>query len=386
MYLFRRDSVGGTIMEVRPAGAVGGNDWLLRLAGRRVVTIGGGTGPFALLSRLKRYPCTVSAIVSMADSGGSSRRLMDEFGQLPMGDLRQALVALSRKGVLWREIFGFRFPLQTDEVTGPGTASGAAHVSGHSLGNLILSALQGINDGDLLRAIQDAQELLDTAGNVFPVTLSRVTLCAELDDGTVICGETEIDTRGRHHLGPLPPIRRVFLSERPEPCPDAQRTIRRADVIVIGPGDLYTSILPNLLVDGIASSVNQAEAEKVYVCNLMIKHGETDGFRASDFVRELHRYLGGPVDRVILHRGPIPAPMLEHYAAGQQRPVEPDIPAVRALGPEVVVADLASVGGDHLVRHDAERLIRAIFSPRPLPSSPSASARLVGALASDGAG
>lgn len=359
--------------QCRQEGEFSGSEWLLRLAGRRVVTMGGGTGPFALLSRLKHYPCTVSAIVSMADSGGSSRRLMDEFGQLPMGDLRQALVALSRKGVLWREVFGFRFPMQT----------GAPAVSGHSLGNLILSALQGINDGDLLRAIQDAQELLDTAGNVFPVTLSHVTLCAELDNGEIICGETEIDTRGRHQPGPLPPIRRIFLSELAAPCPDAQRAIRRADVIVIGPGDLYTSILPNLLVDGIASTINQSEAEKVYVCNLMAKHGETDNFQASDFVRELHHYLGGPVDRVILHRGQIPAPMLEHYAAEQQRPVEPDIAAVRTLVPEVVVADLASIGGDHLIRHDAERLVRAIFSPRPLPTSQSGLTLPLRALAAE---
>jgi uncharacterized cofD-like protein len=366
-----------TVMQTMPSAR--GDDWLLRpvdrrLAGRRVVTMGGGTGPFALLSRLKSYPCMPTAIVSMADSGGSSRRLMDEFGQLPFGDLRQALVALSRNGVLWREVFGFRFPGQLRAAAGSlavGTAAGGHGVGGHSLGNLILSALQDINEGDLLRAIQDAQELLDTAGSVLPVTLSRVTLCAELGNGGVICGETEIDTRGRLAPEPLPPIRRVFLSERAEPCPDALRAIRRADVIVLGPGDLYTSILPNLLVDRIPASLNDAEAEKVYVCNLMTKHGETDSFRASDFVRELHRYLGRCVDRVIVHRGPMPASALERYTAEQQCPVEADAAAVRALGPEVVVADLAAAGSDHLIRHDAEHLIHAIFSPpseaRPAP-------------------
>jgi uncharacterized cofD-like protein len=370
------------VTEMPLAAATEDDEWLLRLAGRRVVTIGGGTGPFALLSRLKGYPCTPTAIVSMADSGGSSRRLMDEFGQLPFGDLRQALVALSRKGVLWREVFGFRFPLGIDgagslapAASVNGAGGGGAGVSGHSLGNLILSALQSINEGDLLHAIQDAQELLDTAGNVLPVTLSRATLCAELADGSVICGETEIDTRGRRQPGPLPPIRRVFLTEPAQACPEAQRAIRRADLIVIGPGDLYTSLLPNLLVGGIATALNDADAEKVYVCNLMTKHGETDGFKASDFVRELHHYLAGRVDRVVLHQGPIPAHMVERYAAEQQRLVEADADAVRRLGPEVVVADLAAGGGDRLVRHRAERLIRAIFSPPPAPL-PAARSRL----------
>jgi uncharacterized cofD-like protein len=352
--------------------AASDGEWLPRLAGRRVVTMGGGTGPFALLSRLKAYPCKPAAIVSMADSGGSSRRLMDEFGQLPFGDLRQALVALSRKGVLWREVFGFRFPSAPDAAgallgatAGDVVAATGNGVAGHSLGNLILSALQGINKGDLLHAIQDAQDLLDTAGDVLPVTLSPTLLCAELEDGSVICGETEIDTRGRRHPGPLPRIRRVFLREPVPMCPEAERAIRRADVIVIGPGDIYTSILPVLLVDGVAAAVNAAEAEKVYVCNLMTKHGETDSFRASDFVSELQRYLGGRIDRVVLHGGPIPDRMVERYSAEEQLPVEADIDAVRALVPELVVADLASALGDRLVRHDAERLIRAIFSPQP---------------------
>jgi uncharacterized cofD-like protein len=356
-------------------------EWLRRLADRRVVTMGGGTGPFALLSRLKAYPCTPAAIVSMADSGGSSRRLMDEFGQLPFGDLRQALVALSRKGVLWREVFGFRFPSALDPDgsllparAGDGAAISAVGVGGHSLGNLILSALQRINEGDLMHAIQDAQALLDTAGDVLPVTLASTTLCAELEDGSVICGETEIDTRGRRNSGPLPPIRRVFLRQAVSACPEAVRAIRRADLIVIGPGDLYTSILPVLLVDGIAAAINAAEAEKVYVCNLMTKHGETDGFRASDFVRVLQRYLGGPIDRLVLHRGPIPDRMVERYSAEQQLPVEADVDTVQALVPELVVSDLAAVG-DRLVRHDAERLIRAIFSRPPALRNPTRAQR-----------
>src|SRR5579884_1433442 len=171
---------------------------MARIVDKRVVTIGGGTGPYAVLSSLKRYPCSITAIVSMADSGGSSRRLMDEFGQLPLGDLRQALVALSRHGVLWRDIFNFRFR-SLDESRQRG-------VAGHSLGNLIISALSDMNEGDLLAALQDVQGLLETAGDVLPVTLERTTLCAELEDGEIIEGETNIDLRGTHQPGPLPPI------------------------------------------------------------------------------------------------------------------------------------------------------------------------------------
>jgi uncharacterized cofD-like protein len=353
---------------------------LARLMGKRVVTIGGGTGPFAVLNSLKRYPCSISAIVSMADSGGSSRRLMDEFGVLPLGDLRQALVALSRNGRLWRDVFTFRFPqgaLGVEKANGKAGGNGkpslqtAAQeqppgVGGHNLGNLIISALQGINEGNLLHAIEDAEALLDTAGKVWPVTLSRVTLCAELTSGDDICGETNIDTRGYWANGALSPIERVYLEGDAIPCEQAIRAIERADVIVIGPGDLYTSILPNLLVAGVAAAIRASEAEKIYICNLMTKHGETDGYKASDFVREIHRYLGGPVDRVILHDGSFPAHLVEAYAAQEQFPVQPDVVAVRAMVPEVIVEKLLLVHRDSLIRHDAPRLMGAIFAPPTL--------------------
>jgi uncharacterized cofD-like protein len=295
---------------------------------------------------------------------------MDEFGQLPLGDLRQALVALSRKGALWRDVFTFRFakgkaqrPADDPATSGSQRVAQQAGVAGHSLGNLIIAALQDINDGNLLQAIEDAQEVLDTAGKVLPVTLSRTTLCAELEDGEVICGETDIDTRGANTTGPLSPIRRVFLQHDTPPCAEALRAIRRADVIVIGPGDLYTSILPNLLVQGVAEAVRASEAQKVYICNLMTKHGETDGFMASDFVREIHHYIGARVDRVIAHDGSFPEHLLGRYAEQQQHPVALDLEALQDLVPEVIVDQLLAIHQDHLVRHDADRLVQAIFAP-----------------------
>ena len=329
-----------------------------RYAGQRVVTIGGGTGTFSLLSHLKKYQFNISAIVTMSDSGGSSRRLMDEFQrQLPLGDLRMSLVALARNGALWREVFMHRF----EQAENDDTKQKMRGVGGHSLGNLILKGLQDINNGDLLLAIEDAQELLNTAGRVLPVTLEQTMICADLEDGTTICDETEIDTRGKKNIGELSPIARLRLEPEDAPaCAQAVRAIRRANTIIIGPGDLYTSLLPNLLVCDIARAVRESEAEKVYVCNLMTKHGETDGYKASDFVNAIHQYLGGRVDRVIVNDGTYLPEVLEMYDEEKSEPVIVDRARLSRLVPHVLIEHL-NLENDKLARHDPERLVRAVF-------------------------
>jgi uncharacterized cofD-like protein len=331
-------------------------------AGRRVVTIGGGSGTFSFLSHLKKYPLNISAIVTMSDSGGSSRRLMDEFRrQLPLGDLRMSLVALARNGALWREVFMHRFQNSSSEDVPDGQHEVSGGVSGHSLGNLILKGLQDINNDDLLLAIEDAQELLNTAGRVIPVTLEQTTICADLEDGTTICGETDIDTRGKKNLGPLSPIKELHLVPENAPaCSQAIRAVRRADTIIIGPGDLYTSLIPNLLVKDLARAVRESDAEKIYICNLMTKHGETDGYRASDFVGEIHRYLGGRVDRVLVNDGPFPSEVLTQYAKEKSEPVVADRARLSRLVPNVIIEHL-NLEDDSLARHDPERIVRAIF-------------------------
>jgi uncharacterized cofD-like protein len=337
-----------------------------QFAGRRVVTIGGGSGTFSLLSHLKKYPFNITAVVTMSDSGGSSRKLMDEFRrQLPLGDLRMSLVALARNGALWRDVFMHRFK-QPDEGTDGQTIGG---VTGHSLGNLIIKGLQDINNENLILAIEDAQELLDTAGNVVPVTLAQTTICADLENGDTICSETEIDTRGKKHPGSLSPIRRLRLIPEDAPaCAQAIRAIRRADTIIIGPGDLFTSLLPNLLVKEIAKAVREAEAETVYICNLMTKHGETDNYKASDFVNEIHHYLGARVDRVLLNDGSFPDDVRNTYLEEQSEPVLVDRPRLEHLVPNLVVERL-SREGDSLARHDPERVVRAIFGSLQTPAS-----------------
>jgi len=330
-----------------------------RYAGHRVVTIGGGTGTFSLLSHLKKYQFYISAIVTMSDSGGSSRRLMDEFQrQLPLGDLRMSLVALARNGALWREVFMHRF----EQSAHGDTMQKMRGVGGHSLGNLILKGLQDINNGDLLLAIEDAQELLNTAGRVLPVTLEQTMICADLEDGTTICDETEIDTRGKKNMGELSPIERLRLEPaHATACAQAVRAIRRANTIIIGPGDLYTSLLPNLLVCDIARAVRESDAEKVYVCNLMTKHGETDDYKASDFVNAIHQYLGGRVDRVIVNDGTYLPEVLEMYAEEKGEPVIVDRARLSRLVPHVLIEHL-NLENDKLARHDPERLVRAIFT------------------------
>ncbi|GER87029.1 hypothetical protein KDW_11910 [Dictyobacter vulcani] len=331
-----------------------------QFAGRRIVTIGGGSGTFSLLSHLKKYPFNITAVVNMSDSGGSSRRLMDEFRrQLPLGDLRMSLVALARNGALWREVFMHRFE-KSEEARNEQAISG---VGGHSLGNLILKGLQDINNEDLLLAIEDAQELLDTAGNVVPVTLAQTTICADLEDGTSICSETEIDTRGEKQPGQLSAIRHLRLVPEDAPaCQQAVRAIRRADTIIIGPGDLYTSLMPNLLVPDIARAVRESDAEKIYICNLMTKHGETDNYKASDFVDTVHRYLGGRVDRVLLNDGTFLPEVLKAYAENGGHPVMIDRPQLERMVPSVVI-ERFNFEGDSLARHDPERVMHAIFNP-----------------------
>src|SRR3990170_4224119 len=243
----------------------------------KIVVFGGGTGIFNLLRGLKRYTSNIVAIVTMMDSGGSSGRLRDEFGHLPPGDVRQALVALSpddRSSLTLRQLFNYRF-------------SKGEGLEGHTFGNLFITALSEITGGTD-KAIREAGRILGIRGVVYPVTLTHSNLVARLEDGSEIVGETNIDIRKEK---PGVKIDYVYLDPKAYAYPEVLKEIDTADVIVLGPGDLYTSVIPNLLVEGIAESINYSRAKKVYICNLMTKHGESDSFAASDFVREIRTYL-----------------------------------------------------------------------------------------------
>lgn len=241
---------------------------------KKVVTIGGGTGSFTLLSGLKKYPLELSAIVSMADDGGSTGILRDELGVLPPGDVRQCLVALSDTPDMLRELMNYRF------------AEGG--LEGHSFGNIFLSALEKIT-GDFGRGVEEAAKILNVRGEVVPVTLSDTRLYMELKNGDVLSGEHEINISQKfEEVG----VKKVALRPRPRVNPLALKKILEADLIIIGPGNHYCAIIPNLLVPGIAEALRKTKAKIVYNCNLISKHGQTDLFSLEDYVREINGYIG----------------------------------------------------------------------------------------------
>lgn len=314
-----------------------------------VTVMGGGTGTYTILRGLRRYIADglLTSIHTTADSGGSSRKLMDEFGlPLPVGDLRQGLVAQSRNRRLWRDLFAFRFA--------PGES--ATGLGGHSLGNLILRALEEINAGSLMEALVDAEEMLNTVGHVVPVSLQRTTLCAELTDGQVIRGEDRIDQPG---AAARAPIGRVYLEPEPEVTVRARKALERSDRIILGPGDLYTSILPTLLVRGVRKAIADADAEIIFIVNLMTKQGETDGYRASDFVKVLTHYLGKAPDTVLVHTAGHRPELLPSYAEEGAMPVEPDLDNVRTLAIRIMTGNFATE--EHFIRHDAEKILAALW-------------------------
>ena len=312
----------------------------------KIVVIGGGSGSSVLLKGLKAHNAEISSIVTTFDSGGSSGVLREEFGYPPLGDLRQCLLALSDESdetALLRSASEFRF-------------SKASSLNGHSLGNLLLAALMS-PDNDIEAAVARMSRMLRIKGQVIPVALKQSDLCAELEDGSVLRGESTIDLRRSN----TPAIRRVFLDPPVRANPRAIAAIKQADAIVMGPGDLYTSIIPNILVTGVGEAINTTTATTVYVCNLMTKLGETGGFKASDFVSEISHYLQGHrVDWTLVNSRPVPPEVQQLYAAEQATPVEIDEERLSHYTRKHMSVFLTQPG--QKVRHDPERLAEAVLS------------------------
>ncbi len=302
--------------------------------GYKIVAIGGGTGLSTLLRGLKRRTTNLTAVVTVSDDGGSSGRLQKELGVLPPGDVRNCLVALADDEALVTDLFRYRF----EEGGG---------LTGHSFGNLFLAAMSGIT-GNFDAAIKESSRVLNIVGRVLPTTLSVVQLCAELDDGTIVEGESNIPKARKA-------IRRVFFDPATAmPLDEVIEAIRTADAIVLGPGSLFTSILPNFLVERIAHEVAHATAVKVYVCNVMTQPGETDRMTAADHVEALFRNAGARVcDYVIVNDEP-PHKLLTTYAEERQEPVIPDVERIKALGLTPIRAQMISE--NLTVRHDPEKL------------------------------
>lgn len=307
--------------------------------GPKIIVIGGGTGLSTLLHGLKAYTSNITAIVTVADDGGSSGRLRKDFGILPPGDIRNCLVALADAEPLMSELFQFRF--------GEGT-----ELSGHSFGNLFITAMTKVT-GDFDAAIKESSKVLAIRGRVMPSTLDKITLVAEHIDGSESVGESSIPKSPS-------PIKRIRL--RPVNCKPTDEVIdaiRKADAIVLGPGSLYTSIMPNLLVGKIYQEILSSRAVKVYICNVMTQKGETDDYKASDHLRAITDHTGpGMVEYCIVNTARIPEEMLVKYRAEESHPVIPDSENLKRLKCKVVEAHIIKTTG--YVRHDPDKLAKLI--------------------------
>lgn len=308
--------------------------------GPKIVAVGGGTGLSTLLTGLKEYTSNITAIVTVADDGGSSGRIRQQFDILPPGDIRNCLVALADASTMMRDLFQFRFEQGSE-------------LAGHSFGNLFITVMTRLT-GDFEKAIRETSKVLALRGQVIPSTLSNVVLVASHRDGTVTEGEQKIPRANK-------PIQSVALRpEGSEATPEALRAIREADLIVLGPGSLYTSIIPNLLIKDITSAISASRAIKVYVCNVMTQPGETDGYTASNHIKALIEHSHPAlIDYCIVNTGKIPQELLARYTSEQSFQVVNDRKKIEHMGYRVVEDDTILI--ENFIRHDPMKLAKIVL-------------------------
>lgn len=320
-----------------------------------IVVIGGGTGTYVVLSGLKDMDVNLNAIVSMMDSGGSTGRLRDQLGVLPPGDVRQALVALSESPEIWRKLFTYRFD--------------NGDLGGHNFGNIFLSAMEKITGSSRL-ALEEVSQILNVKGTVVPITYSKCSLCAKYEDGSLIEGEDKIDSAYTKR----PRIKYMYLNPEAILNKEAEKVIAAADLIVLGPGDLYTSIIPNLLINGFSSAIDKSKGKKVYITNLMTRLGQTDGFCISDHVLEIDKYMGaGFLDYVIINNKKPSKDVLAWYKEHDnvdwveddlydKKVVEAKIIRKDLLSDTVYKPNLADRLKRSLIRHDPEKVANVLLN------------------------
>lgn len=304
---------------------------------KKITVIGGGTGTFVVLSGLKNYPLDLSVVVTMMDSGGSTGRLRDQLGILPPGDLRQCLVALSDAPVLWRKLFLYRFE--------------RGDLNGHNFGNIFLAALEKVSNS-YDEAIETVSYVLKTKGKVIPVTYDKLHLVAKYENGNKVIGEGLIDENHSEKSR----IINAYLEPKGKANPKAVKSIVESDFIVIGPGDLYTSIIPVLLVDGVKEAIKKSKAKIVYIMNLMTKSGQTTGYKASDHLKDLNHYLGCQQDYVLINNGSISSGILESYRRYNEVKVENDL---NKNGYTILETDL--VDNKKIEKNNSDILYRSIL-------------------------
>ncbi len=310
--------------------------------GPKIVVIGGGTGLSTILKGLKSITNNLTAVVTVGDDGGSSGRLRDEFGVLPPGDIRNCIAALGDEDALINELFQYRFKKGTG-------------LEGHSFGNLFLSVLCEIT-GDMFSAVKESSKVLAIRGRVLPSTLDDMRLSAQMEDGRIIQGESNIPEAGGK-------IKRLFCEpENPRALKEVIDAIKAADIILMGPGSLYTSVIPNLLIDDIAKTISKSRAHKAYVCNVMTQPGETDGYTVSDHVKAIlkHANYDNIIDTVFIN-SELPANLADKYELAGSFPVKYDRDELKKLKIKVIGRKLIEEDKDGFVRHSYSRLARLVY-------------------------
>jgi uncharacterized cofD-like protein len=322
---------------------------------KKVTVLGGGTGTFVILSGLKSQPLDIGVIVTMMDSGGSTGKLRDQLGVLPPGDLRQCLVALSDAPMLWRKLFLYRFE--------------NGDLAGHNFGNLFLSALEKVSK-NYQEVIKTASYVLKTKGEVIPVTFDKVHLCVEYENNKIVKGEGNIDSNNTEKSR----IKQAYLEPAAVVNKQAIERIKKSDYIVIGPGDLYTSIIPILLVNDVKEALQKSQAKFVYIMNLMTKSGQTTNYTANEHLNDLVKYLGRQPDFVLVNNGTIPENILQWYLASEEQEVKNDL-NVNNFNGKIIESDLIDKKQfDHskadvfvnqnvrsILRHDTKKTVQALI-------------------------
>jgi len=310
--------------------------------GPKIVAIGGGTGLSMLLRGIKNITNNVTAVVTVGDDGGSSGRLREEMGVLPPGDIRNCIAALADDEDLVTKLFQYRFK------SGEG-------LEGHSFGNLFLTALCSIT-GDMVRAVKESSNVLSIRGRVLPSTLDDMKLVAEMEDGRIIRGESNIpEAHGK--------IKKLFTDPKIcKPLDDVISAIRSAELIILGPGSLYTSVIPNLLIKEISDEIAKSSAKKIYVCNIMTQPGETDDYTVSDHINALIKHSGSrKIINTVLVNDTMPSNIAKKYEMSGSYPVKLDMENVKKLGISVFQKKLIEDSKEGLVRHSSNRVARAIY-------------------------
>lgn len=303
---------------------------------KKIVIFGGGTGLATLVRGLKNFPIDITAVVTVADDGGSSGMLLEDYDIPPPGDVRNVMAALSDVEPLIESMFQYRF-------------ASSEGLEGHSLGNLMLAALTNIT-GDFTRAVEHLSHILNIKGQVLPAANQKITLHAELDDGTIITGESKIPVYGGR-------IKKVYLTpQEVKPLPKTITAINNADLIIFGPGSLYTSILPTILVKGIHDAVLSCSAKKVYICNLTQQEGETVGYTASEHVQALYDHAEAPfIDAILLNTADFTSLLIDEEYEGPPWPVKHDFAELEKLVPTIICKDIAAII-DGNIRHESEKV------------------------------